>query len=146
VCRNCGSPSTRAFASQRRYHYITPLDDNQWSARKVRQEGSPERYRFGDATLYDCEIELKDSKEKGYLLVVRAIRIEWDYGKRTVEAQMRLLFFPFHKQFFQDLQEFRYIVFRDEPYPFNKDFSVFVSEYISLSYYLPPGNLGMFIL
>jgi len=111
-----------------------------------RQEGSPERYRFGDATLYDCEIELKDSKEKGYLLVVRAIRIEWDYGKRTVEAQMRLLFFPFHKQFFQDLQEFRYIVFRDEPYPFNKDFSVFVSEYISLSYYLPPGNLGMFIL
>ena len=74
----------RAFASQRRYHYITPLDDNQWSARKVRQKRNTERYRFGDATLYDCEIELKDSKEKGYLLLVRAIRIEWDYGKRTV--------------------------------------------------------------
>jgi len=74
----------RAFASQSRYHYITPLDDNQWSARKVRQEGNPERYRWGDATLYECEIELEDSKEKGYLLLVRAIRIEWDYGKRTV--------------------------------------------------------------
>lgn len=74
----------RAFASQNRYHYITTLDDNQWSERKVRHNGFGERYRYGDATLYDCEIELEDSKEKGYLLVVRAIRIEWDHGKRTV--------------------------------------------------------------
>lgn len=74
----------RAFASQNRYHYITSLDENQWSARKVRHEGPPERYRYGDATLYDCEIELKDSKERDYILVVRAVRIEWDYGKRTV--------------------------------------------------------------
>ncbi len=74
----------RAFAAQDRYHYITMLDTNQWSARRVRQEGPPERYRYGDATLYDGEIELEDSKEKGYWVVVRSLRIEWDHGKRTV--------------------------------------------------------------
>jgi transposase len=74
----------RAFASQDRYHYITTLDDNQWSERKVRHEGIGERYRYGDGTLYDCEIELEDSKEKGYVLVARAVRVDWDYGKRTV--------------------------------------------------------------
>ena len=31
----------------------------------------------------DCEIELEDSKEKGYLILSRAIQIEWDYGKKT---------------------------------------------------------------
>ena len=25
----------RAFASQQKYHYITPLDDNQWNKRKI---------------------------------------------------------------------------------------------------------------
>jgi hypothetical protein len=25
----------RAFASQQKYHYITPLDDNQWNERKI---------------------------------------------------------------------------------------------------------------
>ncbi len=74
----------RALASQTSYHYITTLDDNQWSERKVRFENPPERYRFGKATLYDGEIELEDSKEKGYLIIVRTVRIEWDYGKRTV--------------------------------------------------------------
>jgi len=74
----------RALASQSSYHYITTLDDNQWSERKVRFENAQERYRFGKATLYNGEIELEDSKEKGYLVVVRTIRIEWDYGKRTV--------------------------------------------------------------
>jgi transposase len=75
----------RAFAAQDRYHYITTLDNNQWSDRKIRHEGVVERYRWGEATLYDSEIELRDSKEKEeYLIVVRAVRIEWDYGKRTV--------------------------------------------------------------
>jgi hypothetical protein len=74
----------RALASQTSYHYITTLDDNQWSKRKVRFEDAPERYRWGKATLYNGEIELEDSIETGYLIVVRTIRIEWDYGKRTV--------------------------------------------------------------
>jgi hypothetical protein len=74
----------RAFALQERYHYITILDDNQWAQRKIRHEGTPERYRWGEATLYDCEIELEDSKQKGYLIAVRAVLIEWDHGKKTV--------------------------------------------------------------
>jgi hypothetical protein len=73
----------RAFAAQKKYHYITSLDDNQWDERKVRKEGKPQRYRHGEATLWDCEIELEDSKEKGYLFVTRAIKIEWDRGKET---------------------------------------------------------------
>ena len=74
----------RAFASQDRYHYITTLDDNQWSERKIRNMGAVERYINGDASLYDCELELKDSKEKNYLIIVRAVRIEWDNGKNTI--------------------------------------------------------------
>lgn len=76
----------RAFAAQEKYHYITSLDDNQWDARKLRGVGRPQRYRYGNATLRDCEIELEDSQpqEKGYLLVSRAIEIQWDHGKRTV--------------------------------------------------------------
>lgn len=76
----------RAFAAQKKYHYITSLDDNQWDARKLRRVGRPQRYRYGNATLRDCEIELEDSQpqEKGYLIVSRAIEIQWDHGKRTV--------------------------------------------------------------
>ena len=76
----------RAFAAQDKYHYITSLDDNQWDERKLRRVGRPQRYRYGDATLRDCEIELEDSQpdEKGYLIVSRAIEIQWDHGKRTV--------------------------------------------------------------
>jgi len=79
-----GVTTLRAFAEQDRYHYITSLDDNQWNPRKVREEGRAKRYYYGDATLRDCLIELEDSQEKGYLVVVRAVRIDWDYGKRTV--------------------------------------------------------------
>ncbi len=74
----------RAFAAQDRYHYITMLDGNQWSERKVRSERTYERYRWGNATLYDGEIELTDSKDKDYIVLARTIRIEWDNGKRTI--------------------------------------------------------------
>ena len=79
-----GVATLRAFAEQDRYHYITSLDDNQWRPSKVRQEGRPKRYYYGEATLRDCLVELEDSREKGYLVVVRAVRIDWDYGKTTV--------------------------------------------------------------
>jgi len=79
-----GVATLRAFAEQDRYHYITSLDDNQWNPRKIRAEGRAKRYYYGDATLRDCLIELEDSREKGYLVVVRAVRIDWDHGKRTV--------------------------------------------------------------
>jgi len=74
----------RAFAAQTKYHYITSLDDNQWSERKIRGQGPTERYRYGRATLWDGEVELEDSQQKGYLIVSRALAVEWDYGKRTV--------------------------------------------------------------
>jgi len=79
-----GVATLRAFAEQDRYHYITALDDNQYHPSKVREEGRPKRYYYGDATLRDGLLELEDSREKGYLVVVRAVRIDWDYGKRTV--------------------------------------------------------------
>ncbi|GAG91950.1 unnamed protein product [marine sediment metagenome] len=41
----------RAFASQQKYHYITPLDDNQWNERKINIIGRPSRYAYGEATL-----------------------------------------------------------------------------------------------
>lgn len=81
---NNGVGTLRAFAQQDRYHYITALDENQWNPSKVREQGRPKRYYYGDATLRDCLLELQDSREKGYLVVVRAVRIDWDYGKRTV--------------------------------------------------------------
>jgi hypothetical protein len=74
----------RAFAEQEKYHFITSLDDNQWSERKVRRRSYPMRYRYGPATLRDLDIELADSKQKGYVIVVRAIQINWDKGKQTV--------------------------------------------------------------
>ena len=79
-----GVGTLRAFAEQERYHYITALDDNQWNPRKVREEGRPKRYYYGAATLRDCLLELEDSQDRGYLVVVRAVRVDWDYGKRTV--------------------------------------------------------------
>jgi len=74
----------RAFAAQQNYHYVTPLDDNQWNERKVIRFGRPSRYRYGNATLRELDIELEDSNEKGYLISSRAIKIDWDNGKMTV--------------------------------------------------------------
>jgi len=74
----------RAFAAQDTFHYITTLDDNQWDERRVRSRSDPTRYRYGEATLRDLDIELEDSKERGYLIVSRSIKIDWDHGKRTV--------------------------------------------------------------
>lgn len=79
-----GVATLRAFAKQDRYHYIAALDDNQWNPRKVREQGRAKRYYYGEATLRECLLELEDSREKGYLVVVRAVRIDWDYGKTTV--------------------------------------------------------------
>ena len=61
-----GVGTLRAFASQQKYHYITPLDDNQWKERKIVNIGRPTRYLYGKASLRDAVIELEDSKEKGF--------------------------------------------------------------------------------
>ena len=74
----------RAFAAQDKYYFVTTLDKNQWNRRRIRSEGLKRRYEYGHAFVSDCEIELEDSTDKGYLIVVRAIKIEWDDGKVTV--------------------------------------------------------------
>src|SRR5438477_13209545 len=76
-----GVATLGAFAEQDRYHYITALDDNQWNPRKAREQRQGKRYYYGEATLRDCQIELEDSQEKGYLVAVRAVRIDGDLGK-----------------------------------------------------------------
>ena len=74
----------RAFAAQETFHYISTLDDNQWNDRRVKSRSYPLRYRYGQATLRDLEIELEDSNERGYFISTRAIKIEWDNGRQTV--------------------------------------------------------------
>jgi hypothetical protein len=74
----------RTFTSQEKYHYITPLDDNQWHERKVVRIGRSSRYAYGEATLREVVIELEDSQQKGYMIRTRAVKIEWDNGKTTV--------------------------------------------------------------
>jgi hypothetical protein len=79
-----GASTLRAFGKQDKYHYITALDDNQWKPRRIIKQGRKKRYRFGKANLRECVFEVVDSKDKGYVLDVRAIFIEWDHGKCTV--------------------------------------------------------------
>jgi hypothetical protein len=74
----------RAFAAQDTFHFITTLVDNLWQDRRVRSRSYPVRYRYGEAMLRDIDIELEDSHEKGYLISIRAIKIDWDNGKQTV--------------------------------------------------------------
>lgn len=81
----------RAFAAQTKYHYITSLDDNQWSPRKICQRSYPVPYRYGKATLRDTRIELADSKDKKHLIAPRAICIEWRPTKRREAKKTALV-------------------------------------------------------
>lgn len=74
----------RAFASQKKYHYITPLDDNQWTDGRIISIGKPQRYKYGKATLREVVYEMEDSNEKKYLISSRAIEVKWDNGKTTI--------------------------------------------------------------
>ena len=60
----------RSFAAQKNYHYITPLDDNQWNERKVNSIGKPKPYQYGNATLREIVIELEDSFSVGSFFVI----------------------------------------------------------------------------
>lgn len=70
----------RAF-SKSDYHYITILDTNQIKERKFKHLSSLEAYRYGEASLNDCRIELLDSKDTNYIYESRAVRVYWDNGK-----------------------------------------------------------------
>jgi hypothetical protein len=73
-----------SFASQNKYHYITPLDDNQFTERMIVKRSPSRRYRDGDASLHDLEIDLRDSTDKDKIVRTRAVEIDWDNGKKTV--------------------------------------------------------------
>jgi len=70
----------RAFSTSD-YHYITILDTNQMNARKFKHQSPTERYRYGEAELTDCRIEMRDSKESTYIYESRAVRTCWNNGK-----------------------------------------------------------------
>jgi len=70
----------RAF-SKSDYHHITILDTNQIHERKFKHLSPVERYRYGEAALNDCRVELVDSKEPKYIYESRAVHIHWDNGR-----------------------------------------------------------------
>ncbi len=72
--------SLRAF-SQSTHYYITILNTSQIHDRKFKHLLPPERYRYGEAELRDCRIEMRDSKEPTYIYESRAVRTSWNHGK-----------------------------------------------------------------
>jgi hypothetical protein len=78
-----GVKTLRSFDNSDEY-YITILDDNQVTDRKIKHIRQETRYEYGDANLVDSQIELRDSLEKGYIHECRAVIVEWDNGKRSV--------------------------------------------------------------
>lgn len=69
---------------QSAYHFITILDDNQVTDRKLKSESPRKRYAYGDAYVVDCVIELEDSQEKGDLFETRAVQVQWDNQRTSV--------------------------------------------------------------
>ena len=78
-----GVKTLRAFNDCDEY-YITILDDNQTSTRKFKHIRGETSYKYGDANLRDCRIELLDSSEKGYIYECRAVIVKWDNGRKSV--------------------------------------------------------------
>jgi hypothetical protein len=78
-----GVKTLRSFDNSDEY-YITILDDNQITDRKIKHIRQETLYEYGDANLVDCQIELRDSLEKGYIHECRAVIVDWDNGKRSV--------------------------------------------------------------
>lgn len=70
--------------SDSEYHFITILDSNQITDRKIKSVSEKKRYDFGDAYVVDCTIELEDSNEKGYIFETRAVQVHWDNGRTSV--------------------------------------------------------------
>lgn len=73
----------RAFEGSDEY-FITILDDNQVKERKFKHIREEKRYKYGNASLVDCRIELLDSSEKGYIYECRAVIVKWDNGRKSV--------------------------------------------------------------
>ena len=78
-----GVNTLRAFDNSDEY-FITILDDNQVKERKFKHIREETRYKYGNASLVECHIELLDSSEKGYIYECRAVIVEWDNGRKSV--------------------------------------------------------------
>lgn len=75
-----GVKTLRAFDDSDEY-YITVLDDNQITERKIKHIRREIEYKYGNASLVDCQIELRDSSEKDYIYECRAVIVKWNNGK-----------------------------------------------------------------
>jgi transposase len=75
----------RAFQRSGEY-FITILDKNQVKERRFKHIGKGEKYPYGEATLFDGQIELRDSseKQKNYLYESRAVIVRWVNGRESV--------------------------------------------------------------
>ncbi len=78
-----GVQTLRAFDCSDEY-YITILDDNQTKERKFKHICSEIEYKYGNATLVDCKIELLDSNEPDYIYECRAVIVKWGNGRKSV--------------------------------------------------------------
>ncbi|CEG11285.1 conserved hypothetical protein [groundwater metagenome] len=79
-----GVSTLRSIVESGRY-FITILDENQIKdVRKFKNNGNPEEYKYGEAKLTECMIEMKDSKEKDYIFECRGVIIDWKKRNRTV--------------------------------------------------------------
>jgi hypothetical protein len=78
-----GVQTLRDFNNSDEY-YITILDENQTKDRKFKHKRLEKQYKFGNARLIDCQIELIDSSEKSYIYESRAIIVNWENGRKAV--------------------------------------------------------------
>lgn len=65
-------------------HFITILDKNQTKERRFKNLGKKHRYKYGKATLVDCQIELPDSSDSKYIFESRSVIVQWDNGRESV--------------------------------------------------------------
>lgn len=82
-----GSNAFRILRNIKDYYYITILDDNQVTNRKIKSISKENRYEYGNAFLKDCKIELIDSKDKGFIYETRAVQVKWDNGRSWEREQ-----------------------------------------------------------
>jgi len=78
-----GVQTLRSFKDSDEY-YITILDENQTKERKFKHKRLETQYKYGNARLIDCEIELLDSDELKYIYESRAVIVNWDNGRKAV--------------------------------------------------------------
>jgi hypothetical protein len=70
-----GYNAFRILRNIKDYYYITILDDNQVTNRKIKSISSEKRYEYGHDIDSDLLIELIDSKNKNFIYETRAVQV-----------------------------------------------------------------------